>query len=59
VYFWDMEESKVHVVDPMYEVYEAAPIEELHKKNVAEIQKCLCKIVALRWMVCKMARVQT
>jgi hypothetical protein len=47
VYFWDMEELKVHVIDPMYEVYEAAPIEELHKKNIPEIQKCLCKIVAL------------
>jgi hypothetical protein len=42
-----MEELRVHIIDPLYENYEAEPIEKLHKKNIEEIQKCLCKIVAL------------
>jgi hypothetical protein len=45
VYFWDMEELKVHVIDHMYEDYEAEAIEKLHKNNIEQIQKSLCKIV--------------
>jgi hypothetical protein len=42
-----MEEMKVHVIDPMYEVYEAKSIEELHKKSIQQIQNSLCNIVEL------------
>jgi hypothetical protein len=40
-----MEELKVHVIDHMYEDYEAEAIKKLHKNNIEEIQKSLGKIV--------------
>jgi hypothetical protein len=33
VYFWDMEELRVHIIDPLYENYEAEPIKKIAQEE--------------------------
>nr|XP_051189964.1 uncharacterized protein LOC127303252 [Lolium perenne] len=44
-YYWDMEEERVHVVDPKYVMPRDQSVEDIHKINIAKIQACLQKVV--------------
>ncbi|XP_047051951.1 uncharacterized protein LOC124657441 [Lolium rigidum] len=46
-YYWDMEELRMHVLDPMYAMPRDQILEDIHKVNIGKIQDCLEKVVGL------------
>ncbi|XP_047085102.1 uncharacterized protein LOC124696413 [Lolium rigidum] len=46
-YYWDMEELRIHVLDPMYAMPRDQRLEDIHKVNIGKIQDCLEKVVDL------------